>query len=133
MKELQLSPMIDPHDFGIKLGHAIDFLCEDMKVRIKLRFRGRQKAHKEFGFEVVNRFVKEAAALGPGGFAAEDAGRPRPECRPQPAAAQQARQEPPPGGGRRNRQSRREPRAAPQVSLAAGWRRRSACRRSSKA
>jgi translation initiation factor IF-3 len=64
MKELQLSPMIDPHDFGIKLGRAIDFLCEDMKVRVKLRFRGRQKAHKEFGFEVVNRFAKEAAAWG---------------------------------------------------------------------
>jgi len=64
LKELQLSPVIDPHDFAIKLGRAIDFLCEDMKVRIKLRFRGRQKAHKEFGFEVVNRFVKEAAAWG---------------------------------------------------------------------
>jgi len=64
MKEIQLSPMIDPHDFGTKLGHAIGFLCDDMKVRIKLRFKGRQKAHKEFGFEVVNRFVKEAAAYG---------------------------------------------------------------------
>ena len=64
MKEIQLSPTIDPHDFGIKLDHAINFLCEDMKVRVKLRFRGRQKAHKEFGFEVVNRFVKEAAAWG---------------------------------------------------------------------
>ena len=64
MKELQLSPMIDPHDFGIKLNHAIGFLCEDMKVRVKLRFRGRQKAHTEFGFAVVNRFVKEAAAWG---------------------------------------------------------------------
>jgi translation initiation factor IF-3 len=64
LKELQLSPMIDPHDFGIKLGRAIEFLCEDMKVRIKLRFRGRQKAHTEFGFEVVNRFVKEAGPWG---------------------------------------------------------------------
>ena len=64
MKEIQLSPTIDPHDFAIKLGRAIDFLCEDMKVRVKLRFRGRQKAHTEFGFEVVNRFVKEAAAWG---------------------------------------------------------------------
>jgi len=64
MKEIQLSPTIDPHDFQTKLSHAIAFLGEDMKVRIKLRFRGRQKAHKEFGFEVVNRFVKEAAAHG---------------------------------------------------------------------
>ncbi len=61
LKEIQLSATIDPHDFTIKLGHAINFLCEDMKVRVKLRFRGRQKAHTEFGFQVVNRFVKEAA------------------------------------------------------------------------
>jgi len=64
MKELQLSAVIDPHDFGVKLARAIEFLCDDMKVRIKLRFKGRQKAHKEFGFEVVNRFVREVAAYG---------------------------------------------------------------------
>jgi translation initiation factor IF-3 len=64
MKELQLSPNIDPHDFATKLSHAIEFLDEDMKVRIKLRFRGRQKAHKEYGFQIVNRFVAEAAAHG---------------------------------------------------------------------
>ena len=64
MKELQLSAGIDPHDFGVKLNHAIEFLCDDMKVRLRLRFKGRQKAHKEFGFEVMNRFVREAAAYG---------------------------------------------------------------------
>lgn len=64
MKELQLSPSIDPHDFGVKLDHAIQFLCDDIRVRVKLRFRGRQKAHKEIGFEVINRFVNGAAAYG---------------------------------------------------------------------
>ncbi len=64
MKELQLSAVIDPHDFGVKLERAIEFLCDDIKVRLKLRFKGRQKAHKEFGFEVMNRFVREAAAYG---------------------------------------------------------------------
>ena len=64
MKELQISANIDPHDFGVKLSHAIGFLCDDMKVRVKLRFRGRQRAHKEFGFEVVNKFVQEAAGYG---------------------------------------------------------------------
>lgn len=64
MKELQLSPNIDPHDFQTKLNHAIAFLGDDMKVRIKLRFKGRQKAHKEYGFEIVNRFVREVAAHG---------------------------------------------------------------------
>jgi translation initiation factor IF-3 len=64
MKELQISPAIDSHDLGVKRSHAIQFLCDDMKVRIKLRFRGRQKAHKELGFEVMNRFVKEVALYG---------------------------------------------------------------------
>lgn len=64
MKELQLTANIDEHDFRTKLNHAVGFLCEDMKVRVKLRFRGRQRAHKEFGFEVVNRFVRESAAYG---------------------------------------------------------------------
>jgi translation initiation factor IF-3 len=64
MKELQLSASIDPHDFAVKLSHAIEFLSEDMKVRVKLRFRGRQRAHKEVGYDVVNRFVKETAAYG---------------------------------------------------------------------
>ena len=64
MKELQLTANIDPHDFGVKLAHAIDFLCDDLKVRVKLRFRGRQKAHKEIGFEMVNRFIAETAAYG---------------------------------------------------------------------
>ena len=34
VKEIQLSPGIDPHDFGVKLNHAIEFLCEDMKVKV---------------------------------------------------------------------------------------------------
>jgi translation initiation factor IF-3 len=58
LKEIQLSASIDPHDFGVKLGHAIDFLCEEMKVKIALRFRGREMAHKEFGFQVVKKFIE---------------------------------------------------------------------------
>ena len=64
MKELQVSASIDPHDLKVKASHAIQFLCDDMKVRVKLRFRGRQRAHKEIGFDVVNKFIKELAAYG---------------------------------------------------------------------
>ncbi len=59
VKEVQLSPNIDPHDFGVKMAHVINFLCEDMKVKVTLRFRGREMAHKEIGFQVVDRFIKE--------------------------------------------------------------------------
>ena len=61
VKEIQLSPNIDPHDFSVKLQHAIDFLCEDMKVKVTLRFRGREMAHQEFGFGKVQNFIKDLA------------------------------------------------------------------------
>ena len=63
-KEVQLSVKIDPHDLQTKQNHAIDFLCEDMKVKVTLRFRGRENAHKEVGFEVVQQFVNGLGAWG---------------------------------------------------------------------
>ena len=64
VKEVQLSPRIDPHDLGVKVGHAIDFLCEDMKVKVVLKFRGREMAHTEFGFEVMKKFLESVAPYG---------------------------------------------------------------------
>ncbi|HAM70570.1 MAG TPA: translation initiation factor IF-3 [Verrucomicrobiales bacterium] len=64
VKEIQLSPSIDPHDFGVKLGHAIDFLCDEMKVKVTLRFRGREMAHKEYGFQQVQKLIQEVAPYG---------------------------------------------------------------------
>ncbi len=64
VKEVQLSPRIDPHDLGIKVQHAVNFLCEDMKVKVALKFRGREMAHTEIGFEVINRFISEIAPFG---------------------------------------------------------------------
>ena len=57
VKEIQLSPSISPHDFGVKLSHGIDFLCDEMKVKLALRFRGREMAHQEIGFQVVKKFI----------------------------------------------------------------------------
>src|SRR5690242_6214212 len=64
VKEVQLSPKIDPHDLGVKIGHAIDFLCEDMKVKVTLKFRGRENAHTEFGFQVIEKFLAEINTYG---------------------------------------------------------------------
>jgi translation initiation factor IF-3 len=64
MKELQLTPGIAEHDFTTKVNHAIEFLSAGMKVCVRLRFRGRQRAHKEFGFQAMNKFVAAAAAYG---------------------------------------------------------------------
>lgn len=75
VKEIQLSATIDPHDFQTKLTHAIDFLCEDMKVKASLRFRGREMAHTEFGFQVMKRFLAEIASWGHPDFDPRLAGR----------------------------------------------------------
>jgi translation initiation factor IF-3 len=64
VKEVQLSPRIDAHDLSVKIGHAVDFLCEDMKVKVTLKFRGREMAHTEFGFGVVRKFLTEIAPYG---------------------------------------------------------------------
>jgi len=75
VKEVQLSPRIDPHDLGVKVGHAIDFLCEDMKVKVALRFRGREMAHTDVGFEVVKKFIAEVESFGHPDFAPKLVGR----------------------------------------------------------
>jgi len=64
VKEIQISPNIDPHDFAVKLQHGVDFLCEDMKVKITLRFRGREMAHKELGFQQVEKFIQSLTPYG---------------------------------------------------------------------
>ena len=64
MKEIQLTASIDGHDFTVKREHATDFLCEDMRVKVSLRFRGREMAHQEFGKGVMDRFIKDLAPYG---------------------------------------------------------------------
>ena len=64
LKEIQLRATIGSHDFSIKLGHAMEFLREGMKVKVALRFRGREMLHQEFGMKVVETFVKDLAAYG---------------------------------------------------------------------
>jgi translation initiation factor IF-3 len=64
VKEVQLSPKIDPHDLSVKTEHAVDFLCEDMKVKITLKFRGREMAHTEYGFQVVKKFLADISPYG---------------------------------------------------------------------
>jgi translation initiation factor IF-3 len=75
MKEVQLSATIDPHDFKVKLRHAIDFLCDDMKVKVTLRFRGREMAHQEIGMQQVEKFVQELRPWGQADYTPKLAGR----------------------------------------------------------
>lgn len=59
IKEIKLRPTIDKHDLDIKVNRALGFIEEGDKVRITLRFRGREMDHQELGMQVLER-VQEA-------------------------------------------------------------------------
>ena len=58
IKEVQLSPVIGQHDLDTKIKIANKFLIAGDKVKVALRFRGRQLSHIEVGEEVMNRFIE---------------------------------------------------------------------------
>jgi translation initiation factor IF-3 len=62
-KEVKFRVNIDPHDYGIKMMHAEDFLAHGFKVRIQLQFRGRQMAHKELGFALMEKIKVDLAGM----------------------------------------------------------------------
>ena len=56
-KEIQLTPQIGGHDMETKARAAIKFLSEGNKVKVGVRFRGRQMTHIEVGQEVMDNFI----------------------------------------------------------------------------
>lgn len=55
VKEIKLRPNTDEGDYGIKLRNLIHFLNDGDKVKVTLRFRGREMAHQEFGIRLLER------------------------------------------------------------------------------
>ena len=64
MKEIRFKPQIEDHDYQVKLSHIREFLEAKDKVRISLRFRGRENAHKELGRVLLNKIAADMSALG---------------------------------------------------------------------
>jgi translation initiation factor IF-3 len=64
VKEVKMGPKTDEHDFQFKARHVRRFLEEGNKAKVTIRFRGREMAHTEFGFQVVNRFITQSAPYG---------------------------------------------------------------------
>ena len=64
IKEIRLSLNIDTHDFETKKNHAVRFLSEGNKVKVSIRFRGREMAHPELGTVLIQRFADALAETG---------------------------------------------------------------------
>jgi translation initiation factor IF-3 len=63
MKEMQYRPKIEEHDYQFKTRHVIDFLKSGHKVKLMVRFRGREMAHQEFGRRILDQLIEELSEL----------------------------------------------------------------------
>jgi translation initiation factor IF-3 len=63
VKEIKLRPMIDDHDYEVKMRSMQRFFEEGDKVKITLRFRGREMAHQELGVKLLNRVKEDTATF----------------------------------------------------------------------
>jgi len=64
VKEIRMNPTIDEHDFQVRLRNTLRFLKDGDKVKVSIRFRGRQMAHTKLGEEVLNKMAENIKELG---------------------------------------------------------------------
>jgi translation initiation factor IF-3 len=64
VKECKFSVTVDDHDYQTKKNQALRFLVDGDKVKASLRFRGRQMAHRELGYAIINRLIQDIGEAG---------------------------------------------------------------------
>lgn len=62
-KEVKFGPNTEEHDYNFKKDHAIKFLSQHNKVKLTVRFRGRQLAHRDLGFKLLEKLIEELKPL----------------------------------------------------------------------
>ena len=63
IKEIRLSPNIDVHDFDTKVGHARRFLTAGNKIKVSIRFRGREMTHTDLGLTIMAQFAEKCGDI----------------------------------------------------------------------
>jgi translation initiation factor IF-3 len=63
VKEVKFHANVADHDYATKISHIKDFIAKGHKVKITLTFRGRENVHREIGFDLVNRLIKEVESV----------------------------------------------------------------------
>jgi len=64
LKEVKMRPRTSPHDFETKRNKVIEFLREGAKVKVTIMFRGREMAHRDLGFKMMERLAEEVSEVG---------------------------------------------------------------------
>ncbi len=63
IKEIKMRPNIDDHDYDVKMRNVLKFIGEGDKVKITLRFRGRELSHGQLGMQLLQRVQQDAAEV----------------------------------------------------------------------
>jgi len=63
IKEIKMRPNIDDHDYDVKMRKVVEFLEEGDKVKVTMRFRGREMAHGQLGMAVLTRVQEQTAGI----------------------------------------------------------------------
>jgi translation initiation factor IF-3 len=64
VKEIKFRPGTDVHDYQVKMRNVMKFLENGDKVKVTLRFRGREMAHQQLGLDLLNRVAEDVSQLG---------------------------------------------------------------------
>jgi len=64
VKEIRMSPSIGANDFAVKLNHGQRFLDEGDRLKVTIRFRGREMAHTDIGESLLKKFAEGCAEVG---------------------------------------------------------------------
>jgi translation initiation factor IF-3 len=64
VKEVKFSVTVDEHDYQTKKNKAVRFLADGDKVKASLRFRGRQMAHRDLGYNIINKLIQDIGDAG---------------------------------------------------------------------
>ncbi|MAF98718.1 MAG: translation initiation factor IF-3 [Micavibrio sp.] len=64
VKEVKIRPGIEEHDYQVKLKNARKFLEKGDKVKVTMRFRGREMAHQDIGMDLLKRMIEEVSDVG---------------------------------------------------------------------
>jgi len=64
LKEVKMRPRTSVHDFETKRNKVVDFLQEGAKVKITIMFRGREMAHRNLGFDMIERMIQDVGDAG---------------------------------------------------------------------
>ena len=64
LKEVKFRPQTSEHDFGVKRNHIVEFLKDGDKVKATIMFKGRQMAHRELGWNMMQRLIADVGEVG---------------------------------------------------------------------